>query len=118
MGGIENSAAVNGIEGKAMSIEFDSPREERIKALIDEDAPGTGCMPAFDSIFRERIEKLVRRAVALGEALKEEELTCSGCHRKLDLPWYCKDCENKENKVGGGRGSILPLDRIERSFLK
>ena len=133
VGGIENSAAVNGIEGKAMSIEFDSPREERIKALIEKyypnpnlitdtrppgfyiegDGMGRGaqstCSPNLMIVPRADFEEAIRAAVALGEDLKQEELVCSGCHRKQDLPWYCKDCENK---VGGGGGSILPLDRI------
>ncbi len=103
VGGIENPAAVNGIEGKAMSIELDIDREERIKELVDKYDNGT---------HQQRQEMIIREAVALGESFKIEEIICSGCHRKLDLPWYCKDCENKENKVGGGGGSILPLDRI------
>ena len=122
VGGIENPAAVNGIEGKAMSIEFDSPREERIKALIVKDL---NIITNAAHIDHERktygvtvdqldlaLDNFIREAVALGEDLKQEELVCSGCRRKQDLPWYCKDCENKENKVGGGGGSILPLDRI------
>jgi tryptophan 2,3-dioxygenase len=44
-------------------IELDVPREDRIKGLIEE------MIDADDTQF----EGIIRRAVALGEALKEEE---------------------------------------------
>ena len=72
-------------------ISLDVEQEERVRALIEKYVK----LPPENPWPLATIQGAVMDGIALGYQLKLEELSCARCHRKQDLPWYCKDCENK-----------------------